>query len=1084
MRSMLEPLPFLLLCCALLRTGAPLRTQEIQPGGAITLELSASAAGSQDEELRQEVRVILASPGRYFATFHSSAFDVRVSTSDGESWIDADSGIGFDEMLTLDTDRASTRAILVGSRDGCGGSFTVSLGTAETRRGCAEWLAEEITFFEILLSKRSTSHSDKLAASLLDLELHAEHAGSSGIIERCQRLLLTIVGGDERPRWARVFEGERARMTGDREEALKKLRAVLDQEPPQSLAATALVLLGLGRLAEAEQSNQQAIDLLEEAADQAFEAGCAALEAFSRSRLAVVREAMTWVDEAREAHEHAVLLAESLEGPAIVQVLLEAASFSRDHAEFETARAALRKASEKPGSAPWQRLRLTTLLCDLDLHQARYADAEDRLKEIEESLQAASGDPGQLEVAEDFAHFLFRLGRVPECRRILRRILDHDGARRSAMHVEALITWSFLEEAEDDFAGAAESLSDALSECAEIGGPEYDRLAILINRGRVRRKASKLDLAQEDFQAALEAAIQRGLSSIEAAALDGMARVHLARGELAPARELIHRAADGYRRAGEIDFLLDCLIDQARIHLALREEQPARAVLAEAVSRMSSMDVLGTRGSASIRSRFFGFGEVAQDLTALACSSRTDPTERSAAVQRGFLACAEWKGRALLAEIAVREEADRSLYDEDQLSKIRDCLGPERALVEFSSGERELYAYVLDSRSLEMIALGNRRAVEREVFAFIEEIFVFPRIRDPRSVADAGHRLFQTLMQPVLARLEPRVRGLVIVPTEWLSGLPFESLVVTPPPSGSHPTSFSDVRFLLDELEVSYCPSSPILARLVDRPSRSGTGRALILADARFPSEERSGVLETRSDVPQLRRLVRSRSEAIEIADRLIPPDEQGGKDARDRLWACSAPGRRDGSLETPGFDLYLGSQATVDRLLDADLSGYRILHLATHGWSDASDPARTGLFLSPGASGQVLIDLPSIHGIELDADLVVLSACETARGRVLKGEGVQSLALAFLERGARGVVATLWKVEDSAAAEIMRGFYGEFCAGPRIPPATALRRARLGMRNSSQERGVTPLDSDQGVVVSSGHPCFWAQFVCIGGIR
>src|SRR5206468_2522670 len=120
--------------------------------------------------------------------------------------------------------------------------------------------------------------------------------------------------------------------------------------------------------------------------------------------------------------------------------------------------------------------------------------------------------------------------------------------------------------------------------------------------------------------------------------------------------------------------------------------------------------------------------------------------------------------------------------------------------------------------------------------------------------------------------------------------------------------------------------------------------------------------------------------------------------------------------------------KASRDTVLTGALNNYRIVHFATHGLLDSERPALSSLVLSlVDASGRPqngYLRLADIYNMRLDANLVVLSACQTALGKEIRGEGLVGLARAFMYAGAPRVVASLWQVNDAATAELMRRFY------------------------------------------------------------
>jgi len=143
---------------------------------------------------------------------------------------------------------------------------------------------------------------------------------------------------------------------------------------------------------------------------------------------------------------------------------------------------------------------------------------------------------------------------------------------------------------------------------------------------------------------------------------------------------------------------------------------------------------------------------------------------------------------------------------------------------------------------------------------------------------------------------------------------------------------------------------------------------------------------------------------------------------------------------------------------LGPDLSRYRIIHFATHGLLNSLHPELSGVVLSlvdeEGRSQDGFLRLHDIYNLKLGADLVVLSACKTGLGKDIKGEGLVGLTRGFLYAGAPRVVASLWKVDDRATAELMKLFYQRMLRDG-LRPAAALRRAQIDMQK--QPRWAAP---------------------------
>jgi CHAT domain-containing protein/Tfp pilus assembly protein PilF len=162
---------------------------------------------------------------------------------------------------------------------------------------------------------------------------------------------------------------------------------------------------------------------------------------------------------------------------------------------------------------------------------------------------------------------------------------------------------------------------------------------------------------------------------------------------------------------------------------------------------------------------------------------------------------------------------------------------------------------------------------------------------------------------------------------------------------------------------------------------------------------------------------------------------------------------------------------ATRERLLGTDLTRYAILHFATHGFLDPRRPEHSSLLLSTvdrdGRPLNGLVSLQDIYGLRAPVDLVVLSACRTALGKDVRGEGLIGLTRGFMYAGASSVVASLWKVDDEATSELMRLFYTNMLRRG-MTPAAALRDAQNSIRQQPQWRS----------------PYYWAAFTLQGEYR
>jgi CHAT domain-containing protein len=303
-------------------------------------------------------------------------------------------------------------------------------------------------------------------------------------------------------------------------------------------------------------------------------------------------------------------------------------------------------------------------------------------------------------------------------------------------------------------------------------------------------------------------------------------------------------------------------------------------------------------------------------------------------------------------------------------------------------------------------------------------------------------RLGRTLLQPALGRIEGK--RLAIAADGALHELPFPALV--------HPRTG---KRLVEEHEMLLLPSASAVAaiRASARPEQHA-GTVAVLADPIFDRRD-----------PRVQARTGSASLPVDLRRSL---DEIGLR-RLERL-----PGTRREAEGILGFVpperalAALGFEARRARAMDPEVGRYRILHFATHGLLNSQHPELSGLVLSlvdrSGEPQNGFLRLQDVYGMRIGADLVVLSACQTALGKQVRGEGVLGLTRGFIHAGARQVLASLWRVSDRATAELMRELYRAMLVEGR-PPAAALRQAQRKLAGTR----------------SFAAPFAWAAFVVEG---
>ena len=313
------------------------------------------------------------------------------------------------------------------------------------------------------------------------------------------------------------------------------------------------------------------------------------------------------------------------------------------------------------------------------------------------------------------------------------------------------------------------------------------------------------------------------------------------------------------------------------------------------------------------------------------------------------------------------------------------------------------FLWMITPSTIRCIRLG---ALAEQIAGMVEEYRGFiESMRDPLQVeCAAGRRLYELLIAPAASLIPPSGR-VIVVPDGALHQLSFETLPVY---GGPRP------HYWIEDAAVSVAPSFGVFR--ADRRRSAATRESLLIGDTLSPG-------------PDFPRLENAARELLAVEQRLKPGvTKYVGGEAQPAVWKQAGPGNFD------------------------------IIHLAAHAEANPHSPLDSAIILSPGNGYRLyardIIDQP------LRADLVTLSACRSSGARTYAGEGLVGLTWAFLQAGARNVVAGLWDVADESTSQLMDRFYAAIAQG--TGPAEALRAAQLELLHSSYAK-----------------PFYWGPFQC-----
>jgi CHAT domain-containing protein len=398
----------------------------------------------------------------------------------------------------------------------------------------------------------------------------------------------------------------------------------------------------------------------------------------------------------------------------------------------------------------------------------------------------------------------------------------------------------------------------------------------------------------------------------------------------------------------------------------------------------------------------------------------------------------------------------------------RDLLREGELLLEYSLGERRSYLWAIGPDRVQVWPLAPRAEIERAA-AKVRELLaartVNPRLETPdekrrriaqadRALPAAAAELSRLILGPAAEFLGTSRLG--IVPDGALQNVPFAML---PDPASANGAP------LIGRHEVVLLPSISALAILRRETGRPPASQTLaIFADPVFNRADSRLTGKTAAPSPSedtrlLQHLGTSTATAEAALD--IPRLPYTAREA-ERILAVA---RGKPVFAATGFD------ASREAATGGQLSGYRYIHFATHGYLDTERPSLSALVLAQfdrqGKPVDGFLRVADVYNLRLSADLVVLSACQTGLGQEVRGEGLMGLTRAFLYAGAPRVIVSLWNVNYEATAELMAAFYRGLLRDGRTP-AAALRAAQMELRAHKRWES----------------PYYWAAFVQHGEWR
>ncbi len=406
-----------------------------------------------------------------------------------------------------------------------------------------------------------------------------------------------------------------------------------------------------------------------------------------------------------------------------------------------------------------------------------------------------------------------------------------------------------------------------------------------------------------------------------------------------------------------------------------------------------------------------------------------------------------FKQKEALKDLYRQLKQDYSRYyqlayqnERPRISEITQYLDPQEALLEYFMTQEALFLFYIPQEgqaAFFRIELDNDFDQQIRRFHLSLSDFDFLKREESELLKDYSQQAYKLYKRLIPSAIDlskhPQLR---IVADAQLNYIPFGALIRQE--AGAKTENFAELDYLSRHHAISYVYSSSLLQELSE--NKTGELKQHILGIAAAYNQE-----QVASDAKQASRLRRLRKYLQELPA------------AREEVAFLQASFNGD----------YYFDQAANEALFKDKAASYAIIHLAMHGILNEANPSNSALVFSEDgtAAEDDFLHVYELMQMDLQADLVVLSACETGFGKFEQGEGVMSLARAFMYTGSKSLLMSLWQVNDQATAALMQSFYQNLAKGQN--KAVALQRARIDY-----------LQQAQGL---SAHPAFWSAFIQLG---
>ena len=394
------------------------------------------------------------------------------------------------------------------------------------------------------------------------------------------------------------------------------------------------------------------------------------------------------------------------------------------------------------------------------------------------------------------------------------------------------------------------------------------------------------------------------------------------------------------------------------------------------------------------------------------------------------------------------------------IEKLQSILDKKTAIRSYFIGKSEIYIFTLTKSKITLESVPKVANFHEQISQLRLRI-LGKKNSEIKEYQELAHNIYQQLFPSKLPR---KIKNLIIIPDDILGIIPFEALLTSSYDGAIE--QFSSYPYLIKKYNISYSYSINLFYHTFENQSKISVNYNkdwLALAPV-FNDPETSISLSNRSFLYNTANdsSMRTQTRGTLFNGMHVAPLPASEKEVKAILQQFETKNKK--------AQIRTHAQTTEAFVKSGALKDYRYLHFATHGFVNSEKPELSFILLAPDTTGgnDGILFSGEIYGLEFNADLVVLSACETGLGKISKGEGIIGLSRALLYAGSKNIIVSLWQVADKSTSDLMVSFYESMLESEKqnINYANAFRKSKLKMIKQNNKYA---------------HPYFWSPFILVG---